>query len=236
MQHYLHVALHGTDTYSTLHTCSIGSILDNSTHIVVSPHDDSRAMQLKYHSMNKEEMNAIAEAQNKGDMDLLYKHPRLKSIAGQGVITIKLNSVDRLVHPSWWRGGTNMCKLTTLLSPPILNMQHSLQVTGVLAVVRKYLLSVSMILRCQNGATLFPPLPGGEERVAHMQKLGGLPTCSVHGVACRQWCRRCEGAWCTLTFCMSISSLCCVDIPYTCRYMYCTHIWIVTSEAHHKCT
>ena len=62
-------------------------------------------MQLKYHSMNKEEMDAIAEAQEKEDMDLLYQHPRLKSIAGQGVITINLKSVDRLVHPSWWRGG-----------------------------------------------------------------------------------------------------------------------------------
>ena len=91
--------------YSPMQTCSIGSVHDNTTHIVVPSHNDSRAVQLKYHSMNKEEMNAIAEAQNKGDMDLLYKHPRLKSIAGQGVITIKLNSVDRLVHPSWWRGG-----------------------------------------------------------------------------------------------------------------------------------
>ncbi len=87
-----------------MHTCSIGSIPDSTPHVVPSQ-NDSRAMQLKYHSMNKEEMNAIAEAQNKGDMDLLYKHPRLKSIAGQGVITIKLNSVDRLVHPAWWRGG-----------------------------------------------------------------------------------------------------------------------------------
>lgn len=68
-------------------------------------------IKLKYHSMNKEEMNAIAEAQNKGDMDLLYKHPRLKSIAGQGVITIKLNSVDRLVHPAWWRGGHKHVKV-----------------------------------------------------------------------------------------------------------------------------
>ncbi len=88
-----------------MHTCSIGYVHSNTTHIVVPSHNDSCLVQLKYHSMNKEEMNAIAEAQNKGDMDLLYKHPRLKSIAGQGVITIKLNSVDRLVHPSWWRGG-----------------------------------------------------------------------------------------------------------------------------------
>ncbi len=105
MQRYLCVTLHGANTFSSMHTCSIGSFPDNTTHIVVPPHHDSRAVQLKYHSMNKEEMNAIAEAQNKGDMDLLYKHPRLQSIAGQGVITIKLNSVDRLVHPAWWRGG-----------------------------------------------------------------------------------------------------------------------------------
>ena len=49
-------------------------------------------------------MAAIAEAQTKGDMSILYKHPRLKSIAQQGVITIKINSVDRLVAPSFWRG------------------------------------------------------------------------------------------------------------------------------------
>ncbi len=55
-----------------------------------------------------------------------------------------------------------MCKLTTLLSPPILNMQHSLQATGVLAVVQKYPLSVSMILRYQNGATLPPPFLVGK--------------------------------------------------------------------------
>lgn len=61
-------------------------------------------MQLKYHKMNKEEMGAIADAQLKGDMDILYQHPRLKSIAGQGVITIKLKAVDHLITPSWWRG------------------------------------------------------------------------------------------------------------------------------------
>ena len=103
--HYLCVTLHGMGDIFSHATCRIGSVNDNTTHIVIPSHNDRRAVQLKYHSMNKEEMNAIAEAQNKGDMDLLYKHPRLKSIAGQGVITIKLNSVDRLVHPSWWRGG-----------------------------------------------------------------------------------------------------------------------------------
>jgi len=105
MQRYFYATLHGADTFSTMHTCSVSSVHDNTTHTVIPPFDDSRVVQLKYHSMNKEKMNAIAEAQNKGDMDLLYKHPRLKSIAGQGVITIKLNSVDRLVHPAWWRGG-----------------------------------------------------------------------------------------------------------------------------------
>ena len=105
MQRHLYAPLHGADTFSTMHTCSVSSVHDNTTHTVIPPFDDSRVVQLKYHSMNKEKMNAIAEAQNKGDMDLLYKHPRLKSIAGQGVITIKLNSVDRLVHPAWWRGG-----------------------------------------------------------------------------------------------------------------------------------
>lgn len=73
--------------------------------------DCSVHIKLKYHSMNKEEMDAIAEAQSKGDMDILYKHPRLKSIAGQGVINIKLNSVDRLKRPSWWRGGHKHVKV-----------------------------------------------------------------------------------------------------------------------------
>ncbi len=49
-----------------------------------------------------------------------------------------------------------------------------------------------------------PSLPGGQEGVAPMQKLGGLLMCSVHGVAHSQQCQcrvcmRCEGAWCTLT-------------------------------------
>lgn len=44
-----------------------------------------------------------------------------------------------------------------------------------------------------------PPLPGGEEGVAYMQKFGGLLLCS-HSVAYRQWCQcracvRVEGAW-----------------------------------------
>ena len=54
--------------------------------------------------MSKDDMAAIAEAQTKGDMSILYKHPRLKSIAQQGVVTIKIKSVDRLVAPSFWRG------------------------------------------------------------------------------------------------------------------------------------
>ena len=61
-------------------------------------------LQLKYHAMDQEEMDAIAEAQLKHDMSILYHHPRLKSIAGQGVITIKLKAVDRLVRPAYWRG------------------------------------------------------------------------------------------------------------------------------------
>lgn len=61
-------------------------------------------MQLKYQSMSKDDMAAIAEAQTKGDMGILYKHPRLKGIAQQGVITIKVKSVDRLVSPALWRG------------------------------------------------------------------------------------------------------------------------------------
>ena len=61
-------------------------------------------LQLKYHPMKKDEMDAIAEAQSKHDMSILYNHPRLKSIAGQGVITIKLKSVDRMVRPAYWRG------------------------------------------------------------------------------------------------------------------------------------
>lgn len=59
---------------------------------------------MKYTSMSKDDMEAIAEAQSKGDMSSLYKHPRLKSIAQQGVVTIKINSVDRLQAPSFWRG------------------------------------------------------------------------------------------------------------------------------------
>ena len=61
-------------------------------------------MQLKYQSMSKDDMEAIAEAQTKGDMSILYKPPRLKTIAQQGVITIKVKSVDRLVGPALWRG------------------------------------------------------------------------------------------------------------------------------------
>ncbi len=167
-QSYLCITLSGTETYSTMHacsmtfasrcmaltrssvhTCSVGSIPDNNTQIVVPACDDNCAVQLKYHSMNKEEMNAIAEAQSKGDMDLLYKHPRLKSIAGQGVITIKLNSVDRLVHPSWWRGGhKHVYVRLSHCHTPFCYMQHSSEITGVLA-------GVSIIARCQNGGN--PP-------------------------------------------------------------------------------
>ena len=49
-------------------------------------------------------MDAIAKAQTESNMDILYKHPTLKSIAGQGIINIKLNYVDRLSSPNWWRG------------------------------------------------------------------------------------------------------------------------------------
>ena len=59
---------------------------------------------MTYHSMDKDEMHAIAKAQTEGNMDLLYKHPSLKGIARQGIINIKLNYVDRLGSPSWWRG------------------------------------------------------------------------------------------------------------------------------------
>lgn len=61
-------------------------------------------LQLLYHSMDKDEMHAIAKAQSDGNMDLLYKHPSLKHIARQGIINIKLNYVDRLGSPNWWRG------------------------------------------------------------------------------------------------------------------------------------
>ena len=61
-------------------------------------------LQVKYQSMSKDDMATIAEAQTKGDMSILYKHPTLKKIAQQGVITIKIKSVDRLVSPSFWRG------------------------------------------------------------------------------------------------------------------------------------
>lgn len=54
--------------------------------------------------MTQEEMDAIAEAQSKHDMNILYSHPRLKSIAGQGVIIIHLKAVDRLLRPAYWRG------------------------------------------------------------------------------------------------------------------------------------
>lgn len=63
-----------------------------------------RVLQLKFQSMSKDDMAAIAEAQTKGDMSILYKHPRLKSIARQGVINIKIKSVDRLIAPAKWRG------------------------------------------------------------------------------------------------------------------------------------
>lgn len=61
-------------------------------------------------------------------------------------------------------------------------MQHSSQITGVLAVVLMYLLSASDF-KTSEWCIHPPSLPGGEEGVAHMQKLGGLPMCSLHGVA-----------------------------------------------------
>lgn len=60
-------------------------------------------MQLLYHSMSKEEMRLIAKAQVEQDMRILYRHPRLRDIANQGVIDIKLAFVDRLVAAAWWR-------------------------------------------------------------------------------------------------------------------------------------
>jgi len=61
-------------------------------------------MQLRYRSMSKEEMRLIARAQVEQDMDILYRHPKLRDIANQGVIDIQLDFVDRLVAASWWRG------------------------------------------------------------------------------------------------------------------------------------
>lgn len=67
-------------------------------------HSAQLHFRLKFQSMSKDDMAAIAEAQTKGDMSILYKHPRLKSIARQGVINIKIKSVDRLIAPAKWRG------------------------------------------------------------------------------------------------------------------------------------
>ena len=53
--------------------------------------------------MSKEEMRLIAKAQVEQDMSILYRHPRLRDIANQGVIDIKLSFVDRLVAAAWWR-------------------------------------------------------------------------------------------------------------------------------------
>lgn len=59
---------------------------------------------MRYRSMSKEEMRLIARAQVEQDMDILYRPPKLRDIANQGVIDIKLDFVDRLVAASWWRG------------------------------------------------------------------------------------------------------------------------------------
>lgn len=78
--------------------CDVLLILTNSHQNVAF------VVQLKFQSMSKDDMAAIAEAQTKGDMSILYNNPRLKSIAQQGVINIKIKAVDRLVSPAWWRG------------------------------------------------------------------------------------------------------------------------------------
>ena len=61
-------------------------------------------MQLQYQSWTKDEMRAIAKAQQEDDMDSLYNHPKLRGIANQGVVIIKLAFADRLVPGSLWRG------------------------------------------------------------------------------------------------------------------------------------
>ena len=49
-------------------------------------------------------MSAIAKAQKEHDMESLYIHPKLRDMANQGVINIKLAFADKLVAGSWWRG------------------------------------------------------------------------------------------------------------------------------------
>ncbi|KAA6428994.1 MAG: plant synaptotagmin, partial [Trebouxia sp. A1-2] len=61
-------------------------------------------LKLRYRSMSKEEMRLIAKAQVEQDMNILYRHSKLRDIANQGVIDIQLDFVDRLVAASWWRG------------------------------------------------------------------------------------------------------------------------------------
>ena len=62
------------------------------------------ALQLRYQSWTKDEMSAIAKAQKEDDMGSLYDHPKLRGIANQGVVNIKLAFADRLVPGSLWRG------------------------------------------------------------------------------------------------------------------------------------
>ena len=60
--------------------------------------------QLTYHPMDRDEMRMIGKAQKEGNLDILYQHPSLRNIARQGVICIKLISVEGLTASSWWRG------------------------------------------------------------------------------------------------------------------------------------
>ena len=54
--------------------------------------------------MSKEEQGLIAKAQAQQDLNILYNHSRLRDIANQGVIDIKLGFADRLVAANWWKG------------------------------------------------------------------------------------------------------------------------------------
>ena len=61
-------------------------------------------LQVKYHSMSKEEQGLIAKAQAQQDLSILYNHSRLRDIANQGVINVNLGFADKLVAASWWKG------------------------------------------------------------------------------------------------------------------------------------
>ncbi|KAL3142464.1 hypothetical protein ABBQ38_002792 [Trebouxia sp. C0009 RCD-2024] len=61
-------------------------------------------LRLQYQCWSQEETAAIAKAQREDDMSSLYNHPKLRDIANQGVVNIKLAFADRLVPGSWWRG------------------------------------------------------------------------------------------------------------------------------------